>query len=48
MCTKDDDGDKAWDCGKCDCLTSFASHNPTTETDGDKTIRICSKCSTRL
>lgn len=49
MCDKDDDGNKAWDCGKCDCLTSFAQHSPVTETAGDgTTIRVCSKCRTRL
>jgi hypothetical protein len=48
MCDKDDDGNKVWDCGKCDCLTSFASHSPVTETVDGKTIRVCSKCRTRL
>lgn len=52
MCTKDDDGNKVWDCGKCDCLTSFASHSPAIEesTVNGKTvtIRTCSKCGTRL
>jgi uncharacterized paraquat-inducible protein A len=44
MCDKDGDGNKVWDCGKCDCLTSFAKHNPVTQGE----IRVCSKCDTRL
>lgn len=44
MCDKDKDGNKVWDCGKCDCLTSFAQHSPVTEGDA----RVCSKCRTRL
>lgn len=49
MCDKDDDGNKVWDCGKCDCPTSFAPHSPTTGTDADgRTIRVCSGCGIRL
>jgi ribosomal protein S27AE len=48
VCDKDKDGNKVWDCGKCDCLTSFANHSPTTDTVDGKTIRVCSKCGTQL
>jgi hypothetical protein len=46
MCTKDAAGNKAWDCGKCDCLTSFARHAPVT--DEETGVRACSKCGVRL